>query len=476
MSGAAFAASLGVPPTGGEALSIFAAAQEAPAATGLVIGARSYSFAELAEMARARMVELAREAHEGMPYPLLGDNTLETVVSLYGLLEMKVPALLVHPQLTASERAGLSAVAARAGGVPHAGAAAIIYTSGTGGEARGAVLTRSALLASARASAANLGWEADDRWLLCMPVARIGGLSIITRSLSARRCVMLSSRFDAEAFPEWIARHGVTLVSLVPTMLTRVLDAHPAWMAPANLRAVLVGGAAASRKLLARAAARRIPIVVTYGLTETCSQVAATSYAARYAASDWGAGTPLPGIDVRVRDGRIEVRGPVLMAGYWNETPLAADTWFDTGDLGDLDARGCLHVIDRRADLIVTGGENAYPAEVERALEAFPGIAAAGVFGVPDEVWGHTVAAALVAESMPRSDPALFEYLCQCLAPHKRPRQVCYVDRLPLMPTGKLDRRALPEVARGLHPLGGKTRGTPGASATPEQPRYHDDR
>ena len=407
-------------------------------------------------MTRRRMDELARVVREGVPFPVPGTNTLETVVTLYGLLELEIPALLVHPRLTAPERAGLKAAAARAGRVPHPGAAAIIHTSGTAGEPRGVVLTRSALLASAQASAANLGWEPGDVWMLCMPLARVGGLSILTRALSARRCVALTAGFDAGRFPDWLARHDVSLASLVPTMLTQVLDAHPDWTAPARLRAVLLGGAAASPKLLARAAARRLPIVVTYGLTETCSQVCATPFEARFEASTCGAGLPLPGIGVRVRDGRIEVSGPVLMAGYWNEEPLAPDAWFDTGDLGEIDAGGFLHVHARRADLIVTGGENAYPAEVERALEAFPGIAAAGVFGVPDEVWGQTVAAALVAERQPPPDADLFEYLCRQLAPHKRPRHVCYVDRLPLAPTGKLDRRALPGAARGLRPLSGK--------------------
>jgi O-succinylbenzoic acid--CoA ligase len=437
----------------GAALSVIAAGREAPGVRGLLVGARTYTFGELAAMTQRRIGELSREVRAGMPHAVLGTNTLDTVVTLYALLEMTIPALLVHPQLTPTERAGLLARAAHAGPVAHPGAAAIIHTSGTVGEPRGAVLTRSALAASAQASAANLGWEADDVWLLCMPLARVGGLSILTRCLSARRCVALREGFDANLFPAWLASHDVTLVSLVPTMLTRVLDAHPEWTAPAKLRAILLGGAAASSKLLTRAAARRLPIVVTYGLTETCSQVCATPYAARFAPSAGGAGVPLPGIGMRVRDGRIEIRGPVLMAGYWDEAPLAPGTWFDTGDLGEIDARGCLHVHARRADLIVTGGENTYPSEVERALEGFPGILAAGVFGVPDEVWGETVAAALVAERQPPPDADLFEYLCQRLAPHKRPRRVCYVDRLPLAATGKLDRRALPAVARQLRAL-----------------------
>jgi O-succinylbenzoic acid--CoA ligase len=209
----------------------------------------------------------------------------------------------------------------------------------------------------------------------------------------------------------------------------------------------------ASPRLFLSAEERRLPIVVTYGLTETSSQVVATPYAARFAPAGCGAGTALEGIGVRVDQGRIEVRGPTLMAGYWNGPALAPDAWFDTGDLGDLDREGCLRVHARRADLIVTGGENAYPAEVERALEAFPGIAAAGVFGIPDEVWGQTVAAALVAESNPPPDAKLFEYVTRQLAPHKRPRHVCYLPRLPHAPSGKLDRRALAESAPLLRPL-----------------------
>ncbi len=444
-----------------ELLSVFAAGRDAAHAPGLRIGERLYTFAHLADMTKGRIAALALELRYGLPCMLVGTNTLETLITLYALLEMHVPALLVHPRLTAPEYADLQATAARAGPVPHPDAAAIIFTSGTTGDSRGAVLTRSGLLASAEASAANLGWHGDDAWLLCMPVARVGGLSIVTRCLAARRCVVLTHGFDADHFPALVARHRITLVSLVPTMLTRVLDAHPDWRAPAHLRCMLLGGAMASPRLYRSAEDRRLPIVVTYGLTETSSQVVATPYAARFAPADCGAGTALEGIGVRVDQGRIEVRGPTLMAGYWNGPALAPDAWFDTGDLGELDSAGCLHVHARRADLIVTGGENAYPAEVERALEAFPGIAAAGVFGVPDEVWGYTVAAALVAESKPPPDATLFEYITRQLAPHKRPRHVCYLPRLPHAPSGKLDRRALAESAPLLRPLS-PTPGAPG--------------
>jgi O-succinylbenzoic acid--CoA ligase len=334
-----------------------------------------------------------------------------------------------------------------------ADAAAILYTSGTTGSARGAVLTRSALIASAQASGANLGWHDDDCWLLAMPLARIGGLSIVTRCLAARRAVALVPAFDAAQLPQWLVQFRVTLLSLVPTMLTQVLDSHPGWRPPPHLRVVLVGGAAASPKLLERAAERGIPIVITYGCTETCSQVVATPYARRFEPAACGAGQVLRGVQLRIDGNRILVRGPMRMAGYLGQPPLETDAWFDTGDLGDLDADGFLHLQSRRADLIVSGGENVYPAEVERVLEACPGIRAAAVFGLADDTWGEIVAAALVTGPQPPADDVLLDHVAARLAPYKRPRQIGMVSSLPLTPAGKLDRTALAQLRPTLRPL-----------------------
>ncbi len=433
--------------------SIFAAARDAPSAVALHAEGRRYTFAALAELTRARMQSFPHEL--AVPHALVGANALETIVTLYALLELRVPALLLHPKLTDAERVAEIDAAARAAHTLPSDAAVVMFTSGTTGQPRGAVLTRAALAASAQASAANLGWRDDDCWLLAMPLARIGGLSIVTRCLAARRAVALAPHFDAVRLPRWIEEARATLVSLVPTMLALLLDAHPDWTPPPFLRAVLVGGAAASEKLLARAAARRIPIVITYGCTETCSQVVATPYEGRFDAARFGAGRPLPGAEIRVAGGRIQVRGPMRMAGYLGEPPLAADAWFDTGDLGAIDAQRCLHVLGRSTELIVSGGENVYPAEVERVLESCPGVEAAGVFGVADDTWGQIVAAALVA-SAPPTDEALREHLASRLAAHKRPRLICFVPRLPVTPAGKLDRAASAALAPALRPLGAR--------------------
>jgi O-succinylbenzoic acid--CoA ligase len=141
------------------------------------------------------------------------------------------------------------------------------------------------------------------------------------------------------------------------------------------------------------------------------------------------------------------------MAGYLGETSLDPDAWFDTGDLGEFDANGFLHLHARRADLIVSGGENVYPAEVERVLEAFPGVLAVGVFGLADETWGQVVAAALVTGPQPPGDDELIDYLATRLAPHKRPRWIGVVRSLPATPAGKLDRAALATLVTTLRPL-----------------------
>jgi len=437
-----------------DGLSITAAAREAGGALALVTCDGRYSFADLAQLAQQRLRELPDTPG---PVTVVGSNTLDTLVTLYALLEARRPALLLHPKLTAHEQAQEVAATRRAAATLPADAAAIIYTSGTSGQARGAVLTRGALLASLAASATNLGWNDDDRWLATMPLARVGGLSIVTRCLAARRPVVLSEAFDAGTLPHQLAEHRVTLLSLVPTMLVKLLDEHPGWQPPAHLRALLLGGAPASPRLLARAAERALPIVITYGCTETCSQVVATPYEQRHSPDACGVGRPLHGAEVRVDErGHVLVRGAMRMAGYLGEAPLDPRDWFDTGDLGELDAAGNLRLHARRSDLIISGGENVYPAEVEHVLESCPGVAAAAVFGVADEAWGQLVAAVLVADSvtavqLPERLPAFLE---SRLAPHKRPRRLGFLAALPHTPAGKLDRAALserPPQLRELH-------------------------
>jgi O-succinylbenzoic acid--CoA ligase len=433
------------------ALSIFAAAREDPQAIALRTDAANFTFTQLAERVAKRLRETDIQDAPG-PLPLAATPTVDTVVSLLALFERRQAAVLLHPKLTAPEREAALCAARRAVRLP-ADAAAVVFTSGTTGEPKAAVLARASLIASAAASAANLGWRDDDCWLLAMPIARVGGLSILTRSLIARRAVALVPGFDAAALPRWIEQHRVTLASLVPAMLDRVLEAHPHWRPPRSLRAVLIGGAAAPTRLLERAARRSVPIVITYGCTETCSQVTATPYASRFDAARCGAGRPLPGAELRMVDGRIEVRGPMRMHGYAGEVPLDPQAWFDTGDVGAIDDQGYLHVGGRADERIVTGGDNVDPAEVERVLEAFAGVAAAAVFGVADATWGQVVAAALVPHGRGLDEEALAAFLRERLSPHKCPRRICVVPALPHTAAGKLDRAALASLPTVLREL-----------------------
>ena len=295
------------------------------------------------------------------------------------------------------------------------------------------MLSSAAFAAAARASAENLGWRADDSWHLALAPAHVGGLSILVRCLAARRAVVLGDLA------------GATLASMVPTQLHRLVAAGVA--PPPSLRAVLVGGAPTPPALLARSRAAAWPVLTTYGLTETCGQVATQRPGAR------GPGAhPLPGASVRIAPaGTIQVTGPMLMSGYLGQpAPFTDDGWLDTGDLGRLDDEGNLHVLARRTDLIVSGGENVYPAEVEAALLEIPGVAGACVFGVADELWGQVVCAALVCAGPGPDDAELRAHLAARLAGFKRPRRIARLDALTVGGSGKLDRAATAARALGL--------------------------
>jgi len=334
----------------------------------------------------------------------------------------------------------------------------IVYTSGTTGRPKGAMLTYGNHWWSAIGSALNLGTVPDDRWLACMPLFHVGGMAILLRSVIYGICAVVQPAFDPVAVNRAIDEEGVTIVSVVATMLQRMLAARGDVPYPPSFRCALLGGGPAPRPLLEECARRGVPVVQTYGLTETGSQVA--TLAPRDALTRLGSsGKPLFPNELRVVDerdvdsppgepGEIVVRGPVVTAGYADrpeETACAIrDGWLHTGDLGYFDADGYLFVLDRRTDLIVSGGENVYPAEVEAVLLAHPAIEEAGVVGMPDGEWGQ-VAVAAVRPSVgatPDSDD-LLEFCRARLARYKVPREIKFVDELPRNASGKLLRRVL---------------------------------
>ncbi len=258
----------------------------------------------------------------------------------------------------------------------------MIHTSGTTGAAKAVELTYANHVASAAASADAVGAEPGDRWLCPLPLHHVGGLNVLIRSAINAGTVVLHERFDAERVRAVLEGGEVTLASLVPTMLAR-LRAIGLRRAP-GLRAIALGGGPIPPGLLEWAAETGIPVVPVYGMTETCSQVVAGS-----------PGRALRGVELRIGDGdEILVRGPMVARGE-----LAGDGWLHTGDLGRLDEQGLLHVLGRAKELIVTGGENVAPLEVEQALMAHPAVADAGVAGLPDPEWGEAVTAFVVLRS-----------------------------------------------------------------------------
>jgi O-succinylbenzoic acid--CoA ligase len=293
----------------------------------------------------------------------------------------------------------------------------VIHTSGTTGRPKPVELTYGNFHASAIANAANLGVEPDDRWLCCMPLFHVGGLSILTRSAINQTEAVVHDGFDVERVKTALADERITLVSLVPTQLSRLLDAGAT--AP-HLRAALIGGGPVPQDLLERAP---FPVVPTYGMTETCSQV-------------W-TGKPLPGVEIaNGPDGELLIRGPMVAP-----KATADDGWLHTGDRGHIDEEGNLTVQGRIADTIVTGGENVAAAEVEDALLAHPAIQDAAVVGRPDREWGQAVHAFVVAVG-DTSD--LDTHLRERLAGYKRPKQIHQIDEIPRNAAGKVLRGRLP--------------------------------
>ncbi|MEW6338810.1 MAG: AMP-binding protein [Acidobacteriota bacterium] len=443
-------------------LSLLAAAREAPESVALVETGRAWTFAELAPAVAAEAAALARSAGGGRPFLLLDANvSLETLVRLFAAFEAGIPTALLHPRWTGAERSRAAAAVpgatesdavARDGRVLPWNAPpppdddrplAVVFTSGSTAAPKGVVLSRAAMAASAAASAERLGWRDDDRWVLSLSPAHVGGLSIVTRCLLARRTIVLQPAEGAAALLDAIRAERVTLLSLVAAQLRRLLDAAGG-DAPASLRAVLVGGGPCPLALLDEAWRRGWPVLPTYGMTEACSQVATA--APGWTPEDGLAVPPLPGVEVRVVEGEIQVRGPIVSASLLPEdahpSPLTTDGWLRTGDLGRLDGRGRIEVLGRRDTVIVTGGENVGPEEVETALLECPDVREALVFGVEDPTWGALVAAAVVpAPGTALDAAALRAGLTERLASFKLPRLLAVVDELPRLAGGKPDRR-----------------------------------
>lgn len=344
---------------------------------------------------------------------------------------------------------------------------AIIFTSGTTGKPKGAMLTFSNHFYSAVSSGYRLGVFPKDIWLCCLPIYHVGGLAILLRSCLYGTAVELHDGFDVAAVSDSLETRKITLVSLVPTMLHRLFRHRGARPWPSSLRHALLGGAAVSAELVSTCQDRRIPVSVTYGLTEAASQVA-TMGPEDVLRKPGSAGKPLLFTRVAIvsEDGRelpateageIIVSGPTVMAGYVQDEESSArvlqNEWLHTGDIGCLDEDGDLWVLQRRDDIIVTGGENVYPAEVEAVMKLHPAVSEACVVGIQDQEWGQRVAAAVVfRESEKSSIDELLSFCRQHLAGYKLPRQTIVLHTLPQTASGKIHRQAVAEIINGNWP------------------------
>ncbi len=317
----------------------------------------------------------------------------------------------------------------------------IFFTSASGGERKGVRLTWGNHETSAEASAERLPLAPNDRWLAVLPLFHLGGFAVTYRTFRVGGTVVLQPGFDPGQVAGLI--DSLSYMSLVPTMLRRLLTAHPGpYRGPS--RATLLGGAPASTSLVAAADAAGLKIAPTYGLTEAASQVATA-----LPGEEAGA-RPLDGVIVRAGSGpndlaAISVDGPMVSPGYWGEADR--DGPFETGDIGYLDAAGRLHVVGRSRDVIITGGENVHPAEVERVLSEWPGVVAVAVFGVLDEEWGERVEAVLVAPSLGGRFEEIKEHASHRLGPFQIPKRWHFVDTIPVGNTGKVDRHELIKLA-----------------------------
>jgi O-succinylbenzoic acid--CoA ligase len=338
----------------------------------------------------------------------------------------------------------------------------IVYTSGTTGTPKGALLTYGNHFWSATGSAFNLGVRENDRWLACLPLFHVGGLAIVLRSVLYGTAAIIHEGFDAAWVNRAIDEDGVTIMSVVANMLQRMLDERGERSYPTSLRCVLLGGGPAPEPLLRRCVNLGVPVVQTYGLTEAASQVA--TLAPEDALPKLGsAGKPLFGTDLRIVDptgsqcspgdaGEIVVRGPTVTPGYLNRREESAralrDGWLHTGDIGYVDEDGYLYVLDRRDDLIVSGGENVYPAQIEAVLQSHPAVAEAGVYGVADARWGQVPAAAVVLRpGLVTTPEALIEHCRAHLAAYKTPASIVFTEALPRNAAGKLLRSELRNAA-----------------------------
>lgn len=303
------------------------------------------------------------------------------------------------------------------------GDALVIASSGSTGAPKGIIHTHSSILAGAQASASRLQLGASDHWLVCIPVSHVGGFSVISRALHTGAALTLLPAFDVAAV-EQALRNGVTHTSLVATLLSRIDTSL--------FRTILLGGSSAPDNLPSN-------VVTTYGMTETGGGVVYN-------------GQPLDNVEIRIVDGEIYLRCPMLMRAYRDDQTLSIeDGWYATGDIGEIDENAKLSVHGRQTDVIITGGENVWPSVVENSLASHPIVNQVVVRGMPDTTWGQRIVAYVVLDGSAQTSEAkllsdLREHVKQSLPAFCAPQQIVVLAEIPRTSLGKVDVQALPSL------------------------------
>lgn len=416
-----------------------------------------------------RSSALAASLEEGDRLAILTSSSTSTAVALRAARSRGLSACLIDARLPADQReerlrqSGATLVVAddldgcsRLGppGTPDPSAGLGVFTSGTTGHSRLARLSWAALDASASGvvSATSLG--PGDCWHSPLPLSHVGGVGVVLRCLRSGATADLAEAFEPGALLALIRSGRVTHLSLVSRMLERLLAEACDDLGSSELRWVLVGGGATPLDLLQRARREGLPVVSTYGLTEAGSTVT-LHRPDEVHTGDGDAGWPLPHQELKILEpdssglGEIALRGPALAACYGEGEDLLREGWLHTGDWGRIGDDGRLSVVDRRQDLIVSGGENVSPAELERRLLARPEVEEVCILGLPDPSWGQQVVAVLrlVAEDRGESESMLRDLQGWCsreLPAWERPRRwELHEEPLPRTALGKLRRAAL---------------------------------
>lgn len=317
--------------------------------------------------------------------------------------------------------------------------AVIMDTSATTGEFKSVPLRWKQLYSHVKASQKSLGVTDEDNWLVVLPMYHISGLSILIRSLYNGTKITILEKFNEEQVIELIENNRINMLSIVPTMLNRIIDR----IDKHNLRVVLVGGEFIPNALVEKSIIKRIPIYKTYGMTETTSQSITFSVLEHPDKID-SVGLPLEEVNIRIENpdekgiGEVLIKSPMLMDGYIGKEKISG--YFNTEDVGYIDEDGFLYILDRRKNIIISGGENIYPKEIENALYAHPKINECAVVGKKDERWGQ-IPVLYVVSSL--DEDTILDYLSNKLAKYKIPQKIIYLEELPKNASGKILKKNL---------------------------------